>query len=132
MRCFAVWPLVAVALGACSAVAPEPSANWGSDQAALTVAESGILLRILTSGGCYGSYGEVAGPLPTGPFSRAGRFTQLTGVFPGKVTTPAVFAGTLANQRMTITVTFSGTESLLGPYQLMAGVTQPWPACLFP
>ena len=62
---------------------------WGSDKASLTVTKDAATLQILSqtlpAGGCFGSYGEITQPIPNGSFSIAGTYTQLTGVYPGKI-----------------------------------------------
>lgn len=105
---------------------------WGSNEASLTVDDSSATLQILASGGCYGSYGNIGVPIPTGSFSLAGTYTQLTGVYPGKVQYEAQYSGSVSGRRMTITIAVPGLQRTLGPYALTYGVKNTWNACLYP
>jgi hypothetical protein len=40
---------------------------WGSENASLTITKAGATLDVLSAGGCFGSYGESAQPIPNGP-----------------------------------------------------------------
>jgi hypothetical protein len=124
--------LALAAVWACSSNSPDQAGVWGSDQATLTMADTGATLRILASGGCYGSYGEFGRRLPAGAFSIAGTYTQLIGAYPGKVQYPAQFAGTFSGARISLSVTVPDLQQTFGPYQLAQGVTQQWPACAYP
>ena len=108
------------------------SGAWGSDQASLAVADSGATLRILASGGCYGSYGQVNGPIPAGSFSLSGVFTQLIGAYPGKIQYAAQFSGTAGSDLLSMTVSVPSLQRTLGPFTLAYGATKTWPMCLYP
>jgi hypothetical protein len=105
---------------------------WGSDQANLTIAGTSATLVILASGGCYGSYGEFAQALPSGAFSIPGTYTQLIGAYPGKVQYTAQFSGTVTHKQIALTVTVPALQRAFGPFALARGVTEEWPACLYP
>ena len=105
---------------------------WGSPEASLTITRDSATLEILSSGGCFGTYGEMAQSIPNGPFSIAGTHTQLTGVYPGKIQYPAQYSGVVQGNRMSITVTVPALQQPFGPYLLTAGVNNAWYPCLYP
>jgi len=119
------------ALG-CSATSPDQAGVWGSNEATLTMADTGATLRILASGGCYGSYGEFGRRLPAGTFAISGSYTQLIGAYPGTIQYPAQFTGTFSGARISLRVTVPNLQQTFGPYQLAEGVTRQWPACAYP
>ena len=125
-------PRLSLLLAACGATGPGDSSIWGSEQASLTVTESGAVLQVLASGGCYGSYGELSQPIPSGSFTLDGTYTQLTGVYPGQVTYAAQFTGVITRGLMTLTVSVPATQQTLGPFLLTHGEGRTWPACLYP
>lgn len=120
-----------VAAGACSTSATDKSNAWGSDQATLSINDGVTTLTIL-AGSCYGSYGELSQPISSGAFSIAGRFTQLTGVYPGMVVYPAIFSGTTSDIHLTITVSIPSTQTSVGPLTMSRGVEHNWERCLYP
>jgi hypothetical protein len=117
---------------ACASTGPDQGAVWGSNEVSLTIAESTTTLQILASGGCYGSYGEIDQPIPSGTFSLTGTYTQLTGVYPGSVQYPAQYDGAVAGRHMTLTISVPTLQQTLGPLSLTHGVAKTWPACLYP
>jgi hypothetical protein len=123
--------ILALATG-CDSTAPLPPANWGSDQVSLTITDGTGTIRLLSSGSCYGAYGEITQIAPTGTFSRSGNFTQLMGAFPGKLEYSAEYHGTVSGGVMTLGITIPALQQTLGPFHLTAGVTSTWTACLFP
>jgi hypothetical protein len=124
-----VFPLIA---GACASTAPDHPAAWGSNEASLTVNQSSTTVQILASGGCYGSYGEISQAIPPRSFVLAGTYVQLTGVAPGSVQYPGQFTGTVAGSHMTLSITVSALQQVLGPFSLTQGVTKAWSACRYP
>ena len=42
---------------------------WGSSEASLSIVDAGATIDVL-AGNCYGSYGDIAQPIPTGSFVR--------------------------------------------------------------
>jgi hypothetical protein len=124
--------LVVAAAWACTATSPDQSSVWGSDQATLTIAGSGATLRILASGGCYGSYGDFDQRPLAGAFTVSGTYTQLIGAYPGKVQYPAQFSGTSSGRQISLTVSVPALNQDFGPYQLAEGVIRQWPACAYP
>jgi hypothetical protein len=128
----AIIAFVTLGTAACGSTSPGQPDAWGSDQASLTIAGGAATLRILASGGCYGSYGEIDHSIPTGAFALAGTYTQLIGAYPGKLEYPAQFSGSVTDDRMTITVTVPALQQAFGPFALARGVTQVWPACMYP
>jgi hypothetical protein len=131
-----LWLTIASALvvgvASCTATAPTHPEMWGSDQASLTTDGTSADVVILASGGCYGSYGDFAQLPPHGAFSIGGTYTQLTGVYPGKVQYPAQFSGTVQRRQLTLTITVPALQGTIGPFTLAEGVTREWPACLYP
>lgn len=123
--------LLTLSLGACASTGPDQLV-WGSDQVSLTIAESSATVKILASGGCYGSFGEIAQPIPPGSFSLTGTYTQLTGVYPGSVQYTAQYVGAVAGRHMTLTVSIPTLQWTLGPFSLTQGVAKTWTACLYP
>ena len=116
---------------ACASTGPDQLV-WGSDQVSLAIAESSATLKILASGGCYGSFGEIAQPIPSGSFSLTGTYTQLTGVYPGSVQYTAQYVGAVAGRHMTLTISIPSLQQTLGPFSLTQGVAKTWTACLYP
>jgi hypothetical protein len=113
-----------------------PPGVWGSSQASLTIRESGATLKIFALAvppdGCYGSYGDVLQGIPNGSFSLSGIFTQLTGVYPGKIEYPAQFTGVVEGTTMSISISVPSLTQTLGPFVLTSGVTNTWGPCLYP
>jgi hypothetical protein len=105
---------------------------WGSEKASLAITKDGATLEILASGGCFGSYGEMTQPIPNGPFSIAGIYTALTGVYPGKLVYAAQFSGVVEGNRMSIAVTVPALQNTFGPFLLANGVNNAWSPCLYP
>jgi hypothetical protein len=123
---------IAISAAACSSTSPDQPGTWGSDQASLTIKDSSGTLRILASGGCYGSYGEFAQRLPAGAFTFPGTFTQLIGAYPGKLQYPAQFSGSVTGAKLSLTVAVPALQQSFGPFTLTHGVSEDWPACLYP
>lgn len=117
---------------ACSSNSPDQPGVWGSDQASLTTEGSTGMLRILASGGCYGSYGTFAQRLPGGAFNIPGTYSQLIGAYPGRIDYAAQFSGTMSGQQITLTVSVPDLHQDFGPYTLTRGLNQLWPACAYP
>jgi hypothetical protein len=105
---------------------------WGSDQASLTITGDTAKLQILASGGCVGSYGEIDQRIPSGNFSLPGTYTQLIGAYPGKLQYAAQFSGDMLDRAMSITITVPSLQQSVGPFNLKAGVSRTWSACLYP
>jgi hypothetical protein len=126
--------LTVLLLGAagCSATAPNQADTWGSDQASLTVSSTTATLLLVASGGCYGSYGNLDRPPPSGSFSILGSYTQLIGAYPGKLTYAARFTGAVDGRQISLSVTVPTLHLTLGPFALTQGVTAMWPACAYP
>jgi hypothetical protein len=123
--------------GACASTSPDAvvpdQTAWGSDQAALTIDQNQTTLRIMASGGCYGSYGEVAhGVFSSGTVTLSGTYTELTGVFPGSRQYDAAFTVTVSANQMIVSVAVPDLQRTVGPFTLAAGVRTMWPACRFP
>jgi hypothetical protein len=114
----------------------DPVGVWGSDQATLRVKETGgtidILALTLPAGGCFGTYGEIAQPIPKGRFTLAGTYTQLLGVYPGKMDYPAQFSGSVEGNTMTIIISVPSQQRSVGPFVLTYGVNNTWTPCLYP
>ena len=115
---------------ACGPAAPDRAA-WGSDQASLSIADNKTTVQVLASGGCYGSYGDIDA-VPSGTFALSGTYTQLMGVYPGRIQYPAEFAGTIVGNVMTLSISVPELQKTIGPFRLSAGVTSAWSACLYP
>lgn len=113
-----------------------PPSVWGSDKASVTIKGASATVEIfslaLPPNGCFGSYGDIAQEIPNGHFSLPGTYTQLTGVYPGKIEYPAQFSGFVEGTAMTITITVPGLPQVLGPFVLTNGVTNAWGPCLYP
>ena len=126
---------LALAAGACARSVEPGNGNlagtWGSTQASLAVTDSAARL-LISYGSCYGAYGTMPAAIPTPTFNLGGTYTQLTGVYPGKVDYAAQFSGTLYGTQMTLTVTVPSLQRTFGPYTLARGDTTSWSACLFP
>jgi hypothetical protein len=109
---------------------------WGSEKASLTITRDGATLEILSltlsTGGCFGAYGEMTQPIPNGPFSIAGSYTQLIGAYPGKIQFAAQYSGVVEANRMSITITVPALQQTLGPFPLTDGVNNAWSPCLYP
>jgi hypothetical protein len=113
-----------------------PPGVWGSENAGLTIRKDGATLDLLWStlpaGGCFGSYGDMARPIPNGSFSIEGTYTQLTGVYPGKIEYAARYSGVVEGSRMSIAIAVPALQQGFGPFLLTAGVNNAWSPCLFP
>ena len=118
-------------VAACSSTSPSEPAVWGSEQALLKVENGSGTLQIF-DGACYGSFGSISQPIPTGSFDLPGTFTQLMGVFPGSVQYDAQFSGTVSGKRIVLTVTVSAQQRTLGPFNLTYGVGEELQNCLYP
>jgi hypothetical protein len=109
---------------------------WGSEKASLTITKDSATLEILSltlpTGGCFGAYGEITQPIPNGPFSIAGTYTQLMGVYPGKIQYAAQCSGFVEANRMSITITVPALQQPFGPFLLTNGVNNAWSPCLYP
>lgn len=105
---------------------------WGSENASLTITKAGATLDVLSAGGCFGSYGESAQPIPNGPFSIAGTYTQLIGAYPGKIQYAAQYSGFVEGNRLSITITVPALQQAIGPFLLTNGVNNAWSPCLYP
>jgi hypothetical protein len=109
---------------------------WGSDKASLVITKDSATLEILSStlstGGCFGSYGEITQPIPNGPFLIAGTYTQLTGVYPGKIQYTAQWSGAVEGNGLSITITVPALQQAFGPFLLTRGVNNAWSPCLYP
>jgi hypothetical protein len=109
---------------------------WGSEEASLTVTKGSATLDILSltfpTGGCFGAYGESTQPIPNGPFSIAGTYTQFIGAFPGKIQYAAQHSGIVEGNRMSITITVPALQQAFGPFLLTNGVNNDWSPCLYP
>ncbi|MEP6781044.1 MAG: hypothetical protein ABJC26_14210 [Gemmatimonadaceae bacterium] len=130
LHCVVAIALV-VAAGACSTSVTDKSNAWGSDRATLSLNDGVTTLTIL-AGSCYGSYGELDQPISSGNFTISGRFTQLTGAYPGMVVYPATFSGTTTDRTLTITVSIPTTQTSVGPLTMSRGVAHNWERCLYP
>lgn len=117
---------------ACASTGPDRPTAWGSAQVSLRVADDSAVVEILSSGGCYGSFGNIDHTIPSGTFVLSGMFTQLRGVFPGRVQHRAEYRGSIAGKTMTLSIVLPELQEAIGPFQLTAGVTKSWSACLFP
>jgi hypothetical protein len=100
------------------------------------VKESGGTLEILAltlpTGGCFGSYGEIAQPIRRGHFVLAGTYTQLIGAYPGRIDYPAQFSGSVDGNTMIITIVVPSQQQTFGPFVLTDGVNNAWTACQYP
>jgi hypothetical protein len=105
---------------------------WGSSKASLTIKDSSATLQILADGNCYGSYGQIDQPIASGRFDLSGTYTQLMGVYPGKMEYPAQYSGTVAGTQMALTVTVPALQVTFGPFNLAYGINSAWTPCLYP
>ncbi|MGH7533828.1 MAG: hypothetical protein ACREL4_11110, partial [Gemmatimonadales bacterium] len=110
---------------------PDRSGSWGSDQVVVTRINGVTTLEIL-AGGCYGSYGELDRSIPAGTFLVPGQYTQLTGVFPGKLVYPATYSGSSTDLELTITIAVPALHTAFGPFVLTRAVDHNWKPCLYP
>jgi hypothetical protein len=104
---------------------------WGSDKASITIKDSGATLQILHDN-CYGAYGQIDQPIVTGRFDLSGTYTQLMGVYPGKMEYPAQYSGTVAGNQMSLTVTVAALQVTFGPFTLTYGMNNTWTPCFYP
>ena len=108
-----------------------PLGTWVSDQASLTITDSGATVQVLASG-CVGSFGQIARSIPAGRFSLPGTYTQLIGAYPGRVEYTAQYAGRWNGEHLTLTITVVTLPEAIGPFDLSSGVEPTWPPCLYP
>ena len=122
---------LALAIAACDSTGPDQGSVWGSNEAGLTISESKATL-LIAAGNCYGSFGEIAQPIPSGSFTLSGTFTQLMGAYPGKVQFDAQFVGTVEGTHMMLSINVPSLQKVIGPFNLTEGVAKTFPACLYP
>ncbi len=125
----AAWALVACSAGSSGEL--PPLGEWGSNQAALTIADTSARL-LVASGNCYIAFADISARISSGQFSKSGTFTQLVGYAPGFVQYPATFTGTADATVVSITVTISGLGQSIGPLSVAQGVVKSFPACAVP
>ena len=129
--------VAAAVLAGCSSRAPTSAGTpllgvWGADAAGLVVTDTGGTLRILAFGSCYGSYADVSRPPSVPSFDLPGTYTQLTGVYPGKVEYAAEVAGSLTGITLVVTVQVPALQQSFSPFALTRGVSNGWTACAYP
>ena len=119
---------------ACSNPLPPESlrGTWVSDSASLTVTDTSATLLLLTSGGCFGSYGQVAQAIFSDRFTLPGTFIQLIGAYPGKLEYAAQFAGQVDGPNLRLTIDVPTLPLALGPLRLTSGVSPGWSPCEYP
>jgi hypothetical protein len=120
-----------VMVAACETVEPDHT-TWGSPEASVRITGDQATIQLMAAGGCYGSYGNIDEALPSGSFALSGSYTQLMGVYPGSIQYPAQYAGTIAGNTMTLSISVPALQQTLGPFHLAAGVTSSWSPCLYP
>lgn len=117
-------------------VLPLQPGVWGSEGASLTIEGSKARLEILAltlpTGGCFGTYGDIDQAIPNGRFVLPGTYTQLMGVYPGRVQYAAVYTGSVQGSEMSIAVAVSGLPMTVGPFRLTNGVRSAWSPCAYP
>jgi hypothetical protein len=123
--------VLGLAIGACDSTGPDQGSVWGSSQAGLTILESKATI-LIDAGGCYGSYGEIDQPIPSGSFTLSGIFTQLEGAYPGKVQFDAQFVGVVDGSHMMLSINVPALQKVVGPFNLTEGVVKTLSACLYP
>jgi hypothetical protein len=116
---------------ACAIRTDESPTSWGSDQASLSIAENKATVQVLTSGGCYGAYGELD-HVPDGTFVLSGTYTQLMGAYPGSIEYAAEYTGTILGSVMTLSISVPALQQTIGPFHLTAGVTSASSPCHYP
>jgi hypothetical protein len=104
---------------------------WGSNNASLAVNDSSATLQLL-NGNCYGAYGQIDARITSVHFDLAGTYTQLMGVYPGRMQYAAEYSGTVAGNQMFLTISVPALQTTFGPYNLTYGVNSAWSACLYP
>lgn len=109
-----------------------PPGVWGSDDANLVIAQDGATIQILSSGNCYGVYGEIRRSIPEGRFDLPGIHTQLIGAYPGMISYAAQYSGIVQGGRMSMTVFVPELGKTFGPFLLVSGIHHSWSRCLYP
>lgn len=104
----------------------------GGPEASLTIADTSATLLILASGSCYGSFGQIDAPIPSGSFALSGTYTPLIGAYPGKVQYAAQFSGLVDGGQLSITITVPSLQRVVEPFSLTAWRSATWPMCLYP
>jgi hypothetical protein len=127
----AVSLVLALAIAACDSTGPDEGTVWGSNAAGLTISQSRATL-LIDAGGCYGSFGQINQPIPSGAFALSGTFTQLMGAYPGKVQFDAQFVGTVEGTHMMVSINVPSLQKIVGPFNLTEGVATKLSACLYP
>ena len=106
---------------------------WGSDQARLAITDSTAVLQVLGGSSCYGARADAGQSIPVGAFTVAATYTQFMGAYPGYVQQPARISGSLADNRLSVSIVASGSGQIIaGPFALMYGVNPQWSQCLYP
>lgn len=106
---------------------------WGSDQARLAITDSTAVLQVLGGSGCYGARADAGQPVQDYGFVVAVTYTQYMGAYPGYVQHPARMSGTLADNRLSVSIVAAGSGQIVaGPFDLTYGVNPQWNQCLYP
>ena len=126
------WLVFTLVTSGCGSTEPDQPTTWGSEQANLSIDGNVATVKILASGGCYGSYGEIPHAIPAGTFTLPGTYTQLIGAFPGSIQYAAEYSGSIVADTMTLTISVPALQQTIGPFHLIAGVTASWSPCLYP
>jgi hypothetical protein len=117
-----------LALGCASPTAPDAIGQWGGTHANLTLTEIGGTVEFDCGSGVID---------PGWILSASGRFAA-TGVFfhgggpepiEGRPPVPAHYSGIFRDSRLTLTITLTGEEVPLGPFELERGRTAALTKC---
>ena len=111
-------PVLLAGLTACSdATAPTATGDWGGTDVSLTLTPSGGTLSYACG---YGSIKPGWSLTGTGAFSAVGQHFFGGGPVPpqGHPPHPAIYAGRVDGDHLTLTVTLSDLQTVLGPYDL--------------
>jgi hypothetical protein len=137
-RCSTRLALLLIALGTgCSgrtlADQGAPRGVWGSDQARLAITDSTAVLQVFGGSSCYGARADAGQPIQDDSFSVAATYTQYTGTFPGYIQQAARMSGSLADNRLSVSILAAGSGQVVaGSFNLTYGVNPQWNQCLYP
>jgi hypothetical protein len=131
-----LWTLAFSALLACASAAAErgrlAAGTWGGPHIRLDVADDATAAVEFDC--AHGTITEPIVPDGTGAFQAAGRYVRER---PGPVRkedtgegVPAVYAGKVDGKSLTLTITLTGFDQELGPFELIQGKTTRLTKCL--
>lgn len=122
-------PILALVAACASPTAPDITGRWGSSSASMTLRLDGGTVTLPCAAGTIDPGWTLASD---GTFSATGGIYGTAGPVPagGGPLAPATFDGHVQGDRMSLTVTLTGSGLTYGPYELRKGGPQAYGACV--